>query len=145
MSRISSGERRPLNKTLSSNAPPVPERKSAKRTVLRFLFWGACAFAFFMAVLPHPPVLPGEPSDKLQHIFAFLVLAVLGRLAYPETKKRVLLLGLMAFGALIELAQAIPVIHRDSDPLDWLADTAAALTVFVVVAVWGYFHARKRR
>jgi len=98
-----------------------------------------------MAVLPHPPVLPGEPSDKLQHIFAFLVLAVLGRLAYPETKKRVLLLGLMAFGALIELAQAIPVIHRDSDPLDWLADTAAALTVFVVVAVWGYFHARKRR
>jgi len=90
-------------------------------------------------------MFPGEPSDKVQHIVAFLVLAALGRWAYPKTRKRMLLLGLMAFGALIEIVQAIPQLHRDSDLLDWLADTGAALAVFLVVAVWGYFHARKER
>ena len=100
-------------------------------------------FAFVMAVVPHPPMLPGEPSDKVQHIVAFIVLAVLGRLAYPQTRKRVLLFGLMAFGALIEIAQAIPMLHRDADPFDWVADTAAALTVFVIAALWTYFTRRR--
>ena len=109
----------------------------------RLLFWAAMLFAFVMAVVPHPPMLPGQPSDKLQHIFAFIVLALLGRLAYPETRKRVLLFGLMAFGALIEVAQAIPMIHRDADPFDWLADTAAALAVFVIAALWTYFTGKR--
>jgi len=55
-----------------------------------------------------------------------------------------LLLGLMAFGALIEMVQAIPQLHRDSDLLDWLADTGAALAVFVIVTAWGYLMARRR-
>ncbi len=96
-----------------------------------------------MAVLPHPPELPGDPSDKLQHIVAFLVLAVLGWLAYPNTRKRKLLLGLMAFGALIEIVQTIPSLHRDSDPLDWLVDTGAAFTVFVIIALWGLASTRR--
>ncbi len=123
----------------------MSEGKPASRTLLRILFWAACAFAFVMAILPHPPIIPGDPSDKLQHIFAFLVLAVLGRLAYPATKKRKLLFGLMAFGALIEIVQAIPALHRDSDVLDWLADTGAALTVFAMIAVWGYLRAARKR
>lgn len=97
-----------------------------------------------MAVLPHPPVIPGHPSDKLQHIFAFLVLAVLGWLAYPQVKKRELLLGLMAFGGFIEMVQAIPILHRDSDPYDWIADSAAALAAFVIIALWGFARARRR-
>jgi VanZ family protein len=113
-------------------------------TLSRFIYWAAMLFAFVMAVMPHPPMLPGEPSDKVQHIVAFIVLAVLGRLAYPETRKRVLLFGLMAFGALIEIAQAIPLLHRDADPYDWVADTAAALTVFVIAALWTYFTGKKR-
>ena len=118
---------------------------SQKLTILRSLFWAACLFAFVMAVIPHPPRLPGNPSDKLQHIFAFLVLAALGHLAYPATRKRVLLIGLMAFGALIEIAQMIPQIHRDSDPFDWLADTAASFTVLLIVALWTFFHTREQR
>lgn len=121
----------------------MPEGKIPKQSVLRTVFWAACLFSFVMAVIPHPPTLPGEPSDKVQHIVAFLVLAALGHFAYPRLKKRKLLLGLMVFGALIEVAQAIPMIHRDSDPLDWLADTGAALAVLVVVAVWGYFQTRR--
>jgi hypothetical protein len=106
------------------------------RTLPRLLFWAAGTFAFVMAVIPHPPKLPGEPSDKIQHIAAFLVLAALGRWAYPNTRKRMLLLGLAAFGAVIELVQAIPALHRDSDPLDWAADVAAAFAVFLIIAVW---------
>jgi VanZ family protein len=128
---------------LSSTAPPAPEGNSTKRTFLRFLFWAACAFAFVMAVLPRPPLIPGNPPDKIQHIVAFLVLAALGHFAYPKTKKRKLLLGLMAFGALIEFAQMIPQIHRDSDPLDWIADTAAAFAVLAIVALWTFFRGRR--
>ncbi len=109
------------------------------RTALQVLFWAACVFAFVMAVLPHPPKVPGDPPDKIQHIFAFLVLAALGHFAYPAVRKRYLWVGLMVFGALIEVAQMIPQIHRDSDPYDWIADTAASLTVFVILALWGWF------
>ena len=52
---------------------------------LRTIFWTAMVFAFVMAVLPHPPQLPGAPSDKVQHIAAFLVLGALASFAYPRT------------------------------------------------------------
>jgi len=35
--------------------------------------------------------------------------------------------------ALIEVVQAIPALHRDSDVLDWLADTAACGVVLLLV------------
>ena len=106
------------------------------RRLPRLLFWAAAAFAFVMAALPHPPEVPGAPSDKVQHILAFLTLAALARWAYPAVRKRWLLLGLALFGAAIELVQAIPALNRDSDPLDWLADVAAAAAVFVAIALW---------
>ncbi len=111
---------------------------------MRLLFWAAAAFAFVMAVLPHPPTVPGRPSDKVEHVVAFVVLAVLGRLAYPDTKKRYLLLGLAAFGAVIELVQGLPFVGRDRDPLDWIADVGASLIVFAAVALWSYFKQARR-
>lgn len=102
----------------------------------RSLFWLATCFAFVMAVVPHPPELPGEPNDKVQHIIAFATLALLGSFAYPRTALIRLLVGLSLFGALIEVVQAIPMLHRDSDLLDWLADTIAVLVVLLVVRRW---------
>ena len=89
-----------------------------------------------MAVVPHPPEVPGEPNDKVQHIIAFATLAGLGSFAYPATALVQLLLRLSLFGALIEVVQAIPALHRDSDVLDWLADTAAVLVVLLLVRWW---------
>ena len=47
-----------------------------------------------------------------------------------------LLGGLSAFGAIIEVLQAIPALNRDSDPVDWLADTIAAALVLAAVRWW---------
>ena len=102
----------------------------------RLLFWAAFVFAFVMAVLPHPPEVPGEPNDKLQHIAAFATLALLSSFAYPAIGLGRLLIRLSLFGALIELVQAIPSLHRDSDYKDWIADTLAAGLVLALVWWW---------
>lgn len=107
----------------------------ASRTA-RILFWAAACFAFVMAVLPHPPEVPGQPNDKVQHITAFATLTLLGSFAYPATALLQLLLRLSLFGALIEVVQAIPALHRDSDVLDWMADTAAVAVVLLLIRWW---------
>jgi hypothetical protein len=86
-----------------------------------------------MAVIPHPPEVPGEPNDKVQHIIAFATLSVLGTFAYPATALLQLLLRLSLFGAAIEVVQAIPALHRDSDVVDWFADTLAVAAVLLFV------------
>ncbi|HEX5237168.1 MAG TPA: hypothetical protein VFW39_01730 [Sphingomicrobium sp.] len=107
----------------------------ASRTA-RALFWAAALFAFVMAVLPHPPHIPGNPNDKLQHIAAFVTLSLLGSFAYPATALIALLVRLSIFGAAIELIQAIPVLHRDSDFWDWVADTVAVGAALLIVRWW---------
>ena len=99
----------------------------------RVLFWVATAFAFVMAVIPHPPHVPGEPNDKVQHMVAFATLSLLGAWAYARAPLLKIAIGLSLFGALIEVVQAIPELHRDSDVLDWLADTCACAAVLLLV------------
>ena len=104
----------------------------ASRTA-RGVFWAAATFAFVMAVLPHPPEVPGHPNDKVEHIVAFATLAALASFAYPRTALGRLLVALSAFGALIEVVQAIPALQRDSDIKDWVADTVAVAVVLGLV------------
>jgi hypothetical protein len=103
---------------------------------LRLAFWAAAIFAFVMAVLPHPPELPGHPSDKVQHVAAFATLGVLSGLAYPQTPVLQLAFRLSLFGAFIELVQAIPALNRDSSVWDWMADTLACAFVLTGVTWW---------
>jgi hypothetical protein len=102
----------------------------------RALFWAAALFAFVMAVMPHPPHIPGNPNDKLQHIAAFVTLSLLGSFAYPALALVQLLVRLSLFGAAIEVIQAIPVLHRDSDFWDWVADTVAVGAALLIVRWW---------
>ena len=113
--------------------------------LFRLLFWSALLFAFVMAVLPHPPRLPGEPGDKIQHILAFTVLSALAPLAYPRARLLAIAAALSAFGVLIELIQAIPALNRDSSALDWLADSAAIAIVLGLAALWRRSHAGEAR
>ena len=95
----------------------------------RLLFWSSVAFALVMACLPQPVALPGDPSDKLLHIIAFAVLALLAVFAYPRIRLLTILAGLSSFGALIEFVQLIPALNREADWIDWVADTLAAAVV----------------
>jgi hypothetical protein len=72
----------------------------------------------------------------VQHIVAFATLTLIGSVAYSVTAPLKLLVRLSLFGAAIEIVQMIPALHRDSDVLDWLADTAAVLTVLLLVTLW---------
>jgi VanZ family protein len=105
-------------------------------TVRRLLFWAAAIFAFVMAVVPHPPEVPGEPNDKIQHMVAFATLGLLGAWAYTRASLVRLLVGLSLFGAFIELVQAIPALQRDSDINDWIADTFACGIALLAVRWW---------
>ena len=106
--------------------------RSYARLLLQLLFWSAAAFAFVMAVLPHPPELPGDPSDKVQHIRAFAVLAALALAAFAEMSPLRIGVALGLLGAAIEVVQMIPMLHRDASALDWLADCAAVLVVLAI-------------
>jgi VanZ family protein len=107
--------------------------KERRLTILRVIFWIAIVLSFLAAINPQPPQLPGAPSDKVQHISAFLLLGALAFVAFPASKPLTLLIGLSAFGALIEFTQMIPALHRDGDIMDWIADTAAAAAILIVL------------
>ncbi len=106
----------------------------------RAAFWAALIFTVVMALLPYPPLVPAA-SDKLQHAAAFATLAALGAMAYRSVGPLLLFAALSVFGALIEIPQAIPALHRDSDPVDWLTDTVAAGVIVAVI----YRSRRKRQ
>ncbi len=103
--------------------------------VTRVMFLAAAIFALVMASLPNPPQLPGQPSDKLQHIAAFVILTLLARLAWPSVNDLWLLVALCGFGGLIELIQAIPELHREASTTDWAADSHAILATLLLLAV----------
>jgi hypothetical protein len=44
-----------------------------------------------------------------------------------------LFVALSAFGGFIEVVQAIPALHRDSDIKDWIADTLACGIVLLFI------------
>jgi VanZ family protein len=110
-------------------------KDQAGSRLIRTLFWAAALFALVMALLPHPPEIIGA-SDKIQHVAAFATLGLLGFYAYPRVSALRLVASLSLFGALIEIAQAIPMLHRDSDPIDWLTDTIASLVIIVSLRWW---------
>jgi VanZ family protein len=89
-----------------------------------------------MAVVPVPPEVPGEPNDKIQHMVAFATLGFLGAWAYARASLVRLLVSLSLFGAFIEIVQALPVVQRDSDVKDWIADTVASGLALLIVRLW---------
>ena len=112
----------------------VPDHPRA--WLVQATFWAGALFALVMALLPHPPHVPLEPSDKIQHAIAFATLGLLGSFGYSRLSALKLIGGLSLYGALIEVLQAIPMLHRDSDPLDWLTDTVACGVVVLAVRSW---------
>ncbi|MBY0302348.1 MULTISPECIES: hypothetical protein [Sphingomonas] len=103
-------------------------------SLFRLALLAAAIFAVVMALLPHPPNVL-EVNDKIQHMTAFGTLTILYCLAFP--RESLLRIGerLSFLGALIEVLQSIPSLHRDCDIMDWIADTAVIIGVLVVVRI----------
>jgi hypothetical protein len=99
-------------------------------------FFAALIFTFVSAVLPPRETLHLVPWDKAQHFIAFYALTGLAAAAFPKRKLLWIAASLSAFGALIEVVQAMPIVNRDCDVWDWVADTlaiAAALSPMLLV------------
>lgn len=99
---------------------------------LSALFWLALVFTLVMALLPKPPQVPLPGGDKVLHMAAFAVLSLLAALAFPRRRMIELFAGLAALGALIEVLQMIPVLHRDAEFADWVVDCAAIAVTLVL-------------
>jgi hypothetical protein len=110
-----------------------------RRIALAGFFWLALAFTLVMAWLPHPPSVPGNPNDKMQHIAAFSCLSLVGAVAFPNLSLARLGERLSFLGAIIEVVQSISALHRDCDVRDWIADTIAIVIVLLAVAAYRRF------
>ena len=104
--------------------------------VWRFLLALALSVAIVTTLLPEPPRLPLDGiGDKWAHALAFATLALLASLAYPKAPVTRIGGRLSSLGALIEVLQSIPALHRDCDIRDWLADTAGIIAVLALVTL----------
>ncbi len=101
----------------------------------RLLFWAALVSAVVMALLPKPPMIAANLGDKCQHMLAFGTLTIFACAGYRHADLLRIGERLSFLGALIEVVQSIPALHRDCDIMDWLADTAIIVGVLTVVAL----------
>ena len=109
----------------------------------KVLFWCALVFSVVMALLPHPPEMPADRlGDKFNHMLAFAVMTGLALLAWPRAERLRIIERLSFLGAMIEVAQAIPALHRDCDIRDWVADT---LSILVVATIFLLIERRRAR
>lgn len=105
----------------------------------RAAFFVSLVFTLYMALDPAPMPTPTLDSygDKVEHMLAFVTLTGLARLGWTRAPDWLLLERLSFIGALIEVFQAIPSLHRDCDWHDWVADTLAILATLVAIRMLG--------
>jgi hypothetical protein len=120
----------------------VPRISSLIR-LAQVVFIAAVIFTFYSAVIPPRHALQLVPWDKAEHFIAFYALTGLGVAAFPRRRLSVIAVLLSAFGALIELVQGLPIVHRDRDFWDWVADTLAIMAALSpMLLVWWRRQAR---
>ena len=93
-----------------------------------------------LALMPTVPELPSTGWDKSNHVLAFAVLALLGLRAYPPRVAAVML-GLLAYGGLIEVLQSFTT-YRLAEWADLLADAIGILTGSALVQLLEFVRRR---
>ena len=100
-------------------------------------FFAALIFTFYSAVIPPTHAVQLVPWDKAEHFIAFYALAGLAAAAFPKARLWAIALLLSAFGAVIEFVQGLPIVHRDRDFWDWVADSIAIIAALSpMLLVW---------
>lgn len=90
----------------------------------------------WLAFRPVPRVEPGLPWDKLHHAAAFLVLTVLAGRGWPRLGPVALAALMLGAGIGIELIQGLPLIGRDADVWDVVADAVGIAAGLLVLRGW---------
>ena len=111
---------------------------------IRLAFWLALAVTLVMALLPNPPALPRQATDKVQHVAAFAALTFLVALGFQGLRLRVIFVAMAALGMAIEILQMIPSLHRDAQASDWLADCAATAAALLLCGALRWLFPRRQ-
>ena len=111
---------------------------------IRRAFWLALAVTLVMALLPKPPALPMQATDKVQHMAAFAALTSLAALGFPSLRLRVIFVWMAALGLAIEVLQMVPALHRDAQASDWLADCAATAAALLLCGALRWLFPRRQ-
>ena len=111
---------------------------------IRFVFWLALAVTLVMALLPNPPALPRQATDKVQHMAAFAALTFLVALGFQCLRLRVIFVAMAALGMAIEILQMIPALQRDAQASDWLADCAATAAALLLCGALHWLFPRRQ-
>jgi hypothetical protein len=103
----------------------------------KIAFFAALLFTFYSAVIPPRQAVQLVPWDKAEHFIAFYGLTGLAAAAFPKRNLIIIALLLSGFGAFIEFVQGLPMVHRDRDVWDWVADTIAIVAALSpMLLVW---------
>ncbi|MER8460819.1 hypothetical protein NKH82_29125 [Mesorhizobium sp. M0915] len=113
-------------------------RMKLRSVTERIAFFVTLLAVFVLALLPVPRLKEfgldvGFHSDKLNHSIGFAVLMFVGSLGWPG-RKATLIVFLGLVGIAIELIQGTPVIRRDLDGLDWIADCVGIACGLIIVS-----------
>jgi hypothetical protein len=103
----------------------------------KVVFFAALAFTFYSAVIPPKQAVQLVPWDKAEHFIAFYGLTGLAAAAFPKRNLIAIAVLLSGFGAFIEFVQGLPMVNRDRDIWDWVADTIAIVAALSpMLLVW---------
>jgi VanZ family protein len=109
------------------------------QTLLRAMpaiFWSLLIITSVLMLIELAPKKSGWPHwDKVQHMLVFLVLTLFGAIAYSN-KKHYVAIGLIAYGAGVELLQGMFTITRLASINDCLADIAGVVIGLLIFTLF---------
>ena len=111
---------------------------SAKRKIkvtFSIIFYLELIVVTVLSLIPVASVPEGIVFwDKAQHFIEFFVLTITGSFGYPRSIHRIMV-GLLIYGASIELAQKYLTLTRSGDVLDLFADGLGILVAGIIFAI----------
>ena len=112
--------------------PTTANLQTMGSLLFKLAFWLLCALIAVLSLLPVDQLPPQTLNvwDKAQHAIGFMMLSVAGLAAYPR-QYRPLSVGLLVFGAAIEVAQSFTT-WRYGDGWDWVADAVGIGSIMLI-------------
>ena len=102
------------------------------------VFVAAVGFTLYAALVPGDDAQGLIPWDKAKHFVVFYGLTFLATLALPRSRFWKIGIVLLGFGIAIEILQGLPIVGRDADLFDVVADGCGIGFFFgpIVVRRW---------